>query len=33
MLKLSYNNYELDTSGDRANPTLNAARLEVGWTF
>jgi opacity protein-like surface antigen len=33
MLKLSYNNYELDTGGDRANPTLNAARLEVGWTF
>lgn len=33
MLKLSVNHYELDTSGDRAKPTLNAARLELGWTF
>ncbi len=33
MLKLSYNHYELDISGDRSKPTLNAARLEIGWTF
>ena len=33
MLKLSINHYELDTGGDRANPTLNAARLEFGWSF
>jgi hypothetical protein len=33
MLKLSVNHYELDTSGDGGKPTLNAARLELGWTF
>jgi len=33
MLKFSVNHYELDTGGDRANPTLNAARLEVAWSF
>jgi len=33
MVKLSVNHYELDTGGDRTNPTLNAARLEIGWTF
>ena len=33
MVKLSVNHYELDTGGDRTNPTLNAARLEFGWTF
>jgi outer membrane protein W len=32
-LKFSVNYYELDTGGDRAKPTLNAARLEFGWTF
>lgn len=32
-LKLSVNYYELDTGGDRSKPTLNAARLEFGWTF
>ena len=29
VLRLSYNNYEVDGSGDAPDPTLNAARLEV----
>lgn len=33
VLRLSYNNYELDGSGDVPDPTLNAARLEVVWGF
>jgi hypothetical protein len=33
VLRLSYNNYEVDGSGDAPDPTLNAARLEVVWGF
>jgi len=33
VLRLSYNNYEVDGSGDAPDPTLNAARLEVVWDF
>ena len=33
MLKLAYNNWEIDGSGDAPNPTLNAVRFEVAWGF
>jgi opacity protein-like surface antigen len=33
VIKLNYNNYELDLSGDAADPTLNAWRLEFAWGF
>lgn len=33
VLRLSYNHYEIDGSGDAPAPTLNAARLEVVWSF
>jgi len=32
-LKLSYNNWEVDGSGDAPDPTLNAFRFEVAWGF
>lgn len=32
-LRLSYNHYEVDSSGDAPDPTLNAARIEVVWGF
>lgn len=28
-MKLSYNNYEVDGSGDAPDPTLNAVRFEL----
>jgi opacity protein-like surface antigen len=33
ILKLSYNNWEIDGSGEAPNPTLNAWRFEVAWGF
>jgi opacity protein-like surface antigen len=33
MLKLAYNNWEIDGSGDAPDPTLNAFRLEIAWGF
>jgi opacity protein-like surface antigen len=33
ILKLSYNNYEIDGSGEAPSPTLNAARFEIAWGF
>ncbi len=33
ILKLSYNHYEVDGSGDSPDPSLNAARLELAWNF
>ncbi len=33
ILKLSYNTYEIDGSGEAPDPTLSAARLEVAWGF
>jgi opacity protein-like surface antigen len=36
ILRLSYNNYDLDGSGDSPDPTLNAARLDLGevaWAY
>jgi len=33
LLKLSYNNYRLDNSGDSADPTLAAWRFELAWGF
>jgi len=33
ILKLSYSNYSLDSSGAAADPTLSAFRLEYGWRF
>lgn len=33
VLKLSYNNWEIDGSGDAPDPTLNAIRLEVAWGY
>lgn len=33
VVKLNYNNYELDLGGDAADPTLNAWRLEFAWGF
>jgi opacity protein-like surface antigen len=32
-LRASYNNYEVDGSGDAPDPTLNAVRLEIAWEF
>ncbi|MDH4071755.1 MAG: porin family protein [Gammaproteobacteria bacterium] len=33
VLKLSYNNWEIDGSGEAPDPTLNAFRLEAAWGF
>jgi len=33
IIKLSYNNWEIDGSGEAPDPTLNAARLEFAWGF
>lgn len=33
MLKLNYNTYEIDGSGEAPDPTLSAFRLEVAWGF
>ena len=32
-IKLSYNSYKIDGSGEAPDPTLNAFRLEYGWGF
>ena len=32
-MKLSYNNYEIDGSGEAPDPTLNAVRFELAWGF
>ncbi|MDH3989577.1 MAG: porin family protein [Gammaproteobacteria bacterium] len=33
IIKLSYNNWEIDGSGEAPDPTLNAVRLEFAWGF
>ena len=33
IIKLSYNTYEIDGSGEAPDPTLSAARLEFAWGF
>ena len=32
-INLSYDYWELDTGGSRANPTLDSWRLQYGWRF